>query len=277
MKIIDLSEFNGSTNFAKIKKSCDGVIFRAGYRGYTQGSLKRDKKVNYYITEAKKVKIPFGLYYVTQAINENEAIQEAKYVLDVIKGYKIKLPIFIDTENANNGNGRADAGKLTREKRTSIMIAFCKEIENAGYTSGVYASESWFNDHLDINKLKNYILWVAKYSSKAPAIKYDAWQYSDNGNIDGVAGRVDVSEWKDENDTKTETKTETTKKATETKKEEKKTTTKATAKIKYYTVKKGDTLTKIAKTNKTTIDSLVSLNKISDANKIYIGQRIRIK
>lgn len=45
----------------------------------------------------------------------------------------------------------------------------------------------------------------------------------------------------------------------------------------YYVVKWGDTLSKIAKTYKTTVEELVRLNNIPDANKIYAGQKIRVK
>lgn len=45
----------------------------------------------------------------------------------------------------------------------------------------------------------------------------------------------------------------------------------------YYTVKKGDTLSHIALAHGTTVASLVQLNNIKDPNKIFIGQRIRIK
>lgn len=46
---------------------------------------------------------------------------------------------------------------------------------------------------------------------------------------------------------------------------------------KDYTVKKGDTLSKIAKQNGTTIDQIAKDNHISDPNKINIGQKLVIK
>lgn len=46
----------------------------------------------------------------------------------------------------------------------------------------------------------------------------------------------------------------------------------------YYTIKKGDTLSGIAKKYKTTVKNLMSLNsKIKDKNKIYAGDTIRVK
>ena len=45
----------------------------------------------------------------------------------------------------------------------------------------------------------------------------------------------------------------------------------------YYTIKKGDTLTKIAKKYKTTIKQLCSWNSIKNPNIIRVGQKIRVK
>ena len=45
----------------------------------------------------------------------------------------------------------------------------------------------------------------------------------------------------------------------------------------YYIVKKGDTLTAIAKKYKTTIKQLAEWNKIKNVNLIRIGQKLRVK
>ena len=44
-----------------------------------------------------------------------------------------------------------------------------------------------------------------------------------------------------------------------------------------YTVKKGDTLSGIAKKYKTTVSHLGTINKIKNYNKIYVGQVLKIK
>lgn len=43
-----------------------------------------------------------------------------------------------------------------------------------------------------------------------------------------------------------------------------------------YIVKPGDTLSKIAKAHKTTVDNLANLNNIKDPNKINVGQRLKL-
>ena len=45
----------------------------------------------------------------------------------------------------------------------------------------------------------------------------------------------------------------------------------------YYTVKSGDTLSKIAAKYGTTYQKIATLNGIKNPNKIYAGQKLRVK
>lgn len=307
MQVIDISQFNGAIDFPKVAQSCDGVIIRVGYRGYGAGTLKRDTFLSRNLAGAKAAGLPIGVYFVTQAINEAEAREEARYTLEQIKGYKLVYPVFIDSENGNpQGKGRADHGHLSREQRTAILKAFCNEVQKAGYTAGVYASESWFISDLNLGELEKYFIWVAKYSTKAPSIKFNAWQYTSKGVIMGVSGNVDISDFLKVIDNKP---SNPSKKSNEEIADEviagawgngadRKARLKAAgydydaiqklvnAKVAnksqentktYYIVKKGDTLSGIAAKHGTTVNKLVSLNNISNPNKIYVGQKLRVK
>lgn len=54
-------------------------------------------------------------------------------------------------------------------------------------------------------------------------------------------------------------------------------TSAAVSTVEYYTIKSGDTLSKIANKYGTTVSQLVSWNNIADANKIYVNQKIRVR
>lgn len=196
--IIDLSQFNTINSFEKIKNNCHGIIFRVGYRGYGKsGTLVKDSSFDKNIKEAISINIPIGVYFVTQAISEKEAQAEAGYVHSLIKDYKLDLGVYVDSEYGNSKKtGRAD--NLSKTNRTKYALAFLNKMKELGYNKlGVYASESWFNNNLDYDKLKDYIIWVAKYSKTKPSIKYSGWQYSDKGIIAGISSRVDLSEFED--------------------------------------------------------------------------------
>lgn len=200
-RVLDISTYNNPRNWNNIKADVDAVIIRLGYRGYSKGNLTLDSKFKSNIKTANDKGIPLSVYFFSQAINEVEAVEEADYVIDNIKGYNMTLPIFIDSEYSNeNKTGRAD--DLSKTNRTKIVVTFCERIRSRGYVSGIYASDSWFKDNLDITKLETYPLWVARYSSESPKFvkKYIGWQYTDSGSVKGIDGKVDLSHWYDISD-----------------------------------------------------------------------------
>jgi LysM repeat protein len=258
-RIVDLSEFNSVTDWEKLKASCDGVILRVGFRGYGSGNIVFDEKFKKSFEAVKNYKIPFSIYFTTQAINEVEAKEEAGFCIRALNGTKTDFPVFIDSEDSGGGLGRADGWKLNKEQRTNVLKAFCKEIEANGYKAGVYASCSWLQDRADYTKLTNYFLWVAQYSSSEPSIPWDAWQYTSSELVNGIFAGCDVSKWTDN---------ETEEKPKEEKKEEPKGNT--------YTVKAGDTLGEIAQKYNTTVSELARINGISNPNLIYAGQVLKL-
>ena len=282
MRVIDISQFNGNVDFSKIE-NIDGIIIRAGYRGYgALAKLVEDKKYKANIAGAVEAGFKIGVYFVTQAITEKEAREEADFVLNLVKDHNLQLGVYWDSENGNSGRGRADAGKLTKTQRTLLAKAFCERIQAEGYTAGVYASQSWFIDYFNLYELKDLFRWVAKYSNNAPSIAYNAWQYTDSGKVSGISGRVDISVFKEAAEVaevKEETKEESIFKG-QLKDEildnfNKKDETKNTAT--YYTVRRGDTLSGIAKKYNTTVALLQYINGIKNPNKIDIGQKIKVK
>lgn len=173
--VIDISHHNTIKNWDLITET-DSVIIRAGYISYQSGKLTTDKKFEENIKQAISHNKKVGIYAWDQSINEQEAIELANYIIDLVKQYKITLPIYIDSEAYKNSQGRAD--KISKEQRTKNIIAFCETIRKSNYIPGVYASDSWFKTMLDFEQIKQYEIWCARYSTNKPTIdKYEAWQY----------------------------------------------------------------------------------------------------
>ena len=187
---IDVSKWNGNIDWAAVKASgVDYVIIRVGYRGSTAGALIDDSRFVANINGAKGAGLKVGVYFVTQAINDVEAVYEASMVLDRIKGYSLDLPVFLDVEPSG---GRGD--RIDKATRTSVIIAFCETIRSAGYSAGVYANKTWLDTKMDASQLGNYKIWVAHYSSVCGYTgRYDMWQYTDKGTISGITGSVDLN------------------------------------------------------------------------------------
>lgn len=188
---IDVSAYQGDIDWQKVKASgVDFVIIRAGYRGSKTGVLVEDTHFRKNLQGAREAGIQVGVYFFTQAVNEVEAVEEASMVVSLLENSKLDYPIFIDTEGAG-GNGRADL--LDAETRTAVCKAFCKTVDSAGYHGGVYASRSWYYRCLNASELEEFVIWDAEYvGSPQYTGKFDMWQYTSSGLIDGINTRVDL-------------------------------------------------------------------------------------
>ena len=193
-QIIDLSQWNTVTDWDAVKGAVDAVILRCGYTLSTQKDLHVcvDQRYPVYRAACEARGIPISLYYFTNATTPAEAQVEASYVAGEcrdLSGYV--LPVFLDSELILGGKGRADT--LIREQRTKCVRAFCAALQASGVPAGIYASDSWMSEQLDMDKLP-FSLWVAAWGSNRPRHEdYVLWQYSNSGTIPGINGRVDMS------------------------------------------------------------------------------------
>ena len=199
-KGIDVSEFNHSINWALVKRSgVEFAMIRVGYRGYgTEGNFKEDANFRINIESAKKAGVPVGIYFVTQATNKNEAIEEANWVINKIKGYNINYPVAIDIERSTKPNGSGRADDLDKNTRTYLAKTFCQTIQSSGYTPIIYTNVEWATNKLDMSQLSAYDTWIASYKESiqsGPGYngKYSMWQYTSSGKVDGILGNVDLN------------------------------------------------------------------------------------
>lgn len=189
---IDVSKWNKEIDWDKVKNAgVEFAIIRVGYRGATTGALIQDPYFEKNMKGAAQAGIPVGVYFFTQALNEVEAVEEASMVITMCRDYNITYPVFMDTESAG-GSGRADG--LDMDTRTKVCEAFGETVESAGYKAGVYGARNWFNEMLDMDRLKDYAIWLAEYRD-VPVYQgyYHMWQYTSGGSVDGIEGNVDLN------------------------------------------------------------------------------------
>lgn len=185
MKGIDISHWNGSIDFNKVKKDgIDFVIIKAG--GSDKGFYSDSKfRTNYF--EALKAGLHIGCYYFVGKNCKSfaDGIADAERFIKIIKGMKFDFPVVIDYEVGS---------RLTRKGNTEAVVGFCSVMESKGYYVSIYASDiSGFKEQLDISKLEVYDKWVARYGTEPTYIKsYGIWQYSSKGSVAGIAGNVDL-------------------------------------------------------------------------------------
>ena len=190
---IDVSKFQGNIEWDKVKG--DGVEFaivRLGYRGYSEGNVYIDPFYKNAMEGAAKAGVDTGIYFFSQAINVDEAIEEAELCIKELAPYKVKYPVIIDVEFIANDDGRAN--KLTRQDRTDIVKAFCEKVKEAGYVPGFYANTKWSVMGLDLAQLQEYDFWFANYNDTfSYPYEYEMFQYSESGSVAGIVGNVDLN------------------------------------------------------------------------------------
>lgn len=191
---IDVSYWQGSIDWDKVKAAgVEFVIIRAGYRGYSSGTIVQDVNFTTYINGATAAGLRVGIYFFSQAINAQEGVEEASACINLIKSYGTSYPIYIDTElsGASGNVGRAD--NISNADRTAAVVAFCETIKSAGYTPGIYASYSWFTSKLNFSEISGYSLWNAQWGTTNSLSSAGMWQYTSDGAVSGISGRVDMN------------------------------------------------------------------------------------
>lgn len=190
---IDVSKYQGKINWEKV--AADGVEFvflRLGLRGYESGKLVEDETFQANIKGALDHGIKVGVYFFSQAITPEEAIEEANFVLERIAPYQIECPVVFDVERVNSSTARMNA--LTPQERTDVTIAFLDTIEAAGYQSMFYHNMETALLLLELERLRDYDRWFAYYGEDMYyPYDYGVWQYSEKGRIAGITGDVDMN------------------------------------------------------------------------------------
>ena len=190
---IDVSEHQLEINWSQVSAAdIDFVYVRLGWRGYTEGGVYEDQYYQTNIQNALNYGLDVGVYMFSQAISVEEAIEEAEFVIERLKGYNVKLPVMYDWEKIEGGGARTDS--MDPNLLTECAVAFCETIKNAGYEPGVYFNRYLGYYGFDLSRLTDYKFWVA-VPGDFPDFYYASsfWQYSFTGSIPGIPTETDMN------------------------------------------------------------------------------------
>ena len=169
------------------------AIIRVGFRGYETGNVNPDKRALANYQGAIDAGLDVGVYFFSQAVNPQEAVEEAKFVLDFTAGWDLKYPVVYDWEYIGAHARTADVDRRTL---TDCSIAFCEEIRSAGRSPMVYFNRRQGNTQLYLYELEDYPFWLAMYSYRMTyPYKVEMWQYTNQGKVPGIEGDVDINLW----------------------------------------------------------------------------------
>jgi GH25 family lysozyme M1 (1,4-beta-N-acetylmuramidase)/lysozyme family protein len=179
----DASSYQGTIDWTKVKKS--GMSFV--YIKATEGLTIKDSKFDEYCKGANSVGIPVGAYHFAHPEN-NSAVDEAKHFLSVIQNHKLDLIPCLDIESPTSNT------KMTGAQISQWVKTWINYVEKATGQKVLLYTGEWFINQWGLKELENYpLLWISKYSTNQPTVKFVMWQYTDKGNVDGINGNVDLN------------------------------------------------------------------------------------
>ena len=134
--------------------------------------------------KAKAVGVKVGAYWYSYAASASDAVQEANYMLQALKGKQFEWPIYYDIE---------EQSIFEANIASVIAKAFCQILEANKYYCGIYSSTNTFNNYFDDEVKQKYTIWLAHWNVEKPTYKgkYHVWQYT-VGSTPGVTGRCDL-------------------------------------------------------------------------------------
>lgn len=210
VKGIDISKWNSQgkkpIDWTKVKNSgVKFVIIRAGYRGQTTPQMYEDPYFKEHIEGALSAGLQVGVYFYSQAITEQEALEEASFLLSLIKDYKLTYPVCFDWEPVEGS--RAKNANLKPEQASAVARKFLSTMESYGYEAMLYTYHSAIKNYFNTNIVNEYKVWMAWYfnaykTGREYAVgdplpdttyPYQMWQYTSDGTVPGIEGRVDMN------------------------------------------------------------------------------------
>ena len=193
---IDVSEFQDKIDWKKVKE--DDVEFayiRIGRRGATTGLLYEDERFEENYKGARDNGIRLGVYFFSQAVDEKEALEEAAWVIEHLKGKEVDLPIVYDCEEVFLEDEKPRLEGLDRKQLTDNTIAFVEEMKKNGYDVMIYTYQYWADTYYEMDRISAYPIWFAQYDTDSPSFEWPfmIWQYSNKGTISGIKGETDLN------------------------------------------------------------------------------------
>ena len=190
---VDVSRYQGEIDWNRVRDAgIEFAIVRVGGRLINSGGLYEDRLYRENIEGAVEAGLDVGVYFFSQAVSAEEGLEEAEYVLSLLEGCDLTMPVVMDWEPL--GGTEARTYGVEPAEITAAIRTFCDRIREAGYEPMIYVNAQNAYTRMDLRDLSDIRLWYAQYSD-VPVFRYhfDLWQYSARGRVDGIEGDVDLN------------------------------------------------------------------------------------
>ena len=191
---IDVSHHQGEIDWQQVAGA--GVKFamiRLGNRTVKDGLLKEHRYGRANLVQAQNAGLKVGVYFYSQAVSVEEAQEEARYLLELLDGAALQMPVVFDWE-VYSDTGRT--ANVDGETLNACAVAFCEIIRDAGYAPMVYFNKDISRRLLDLEQMQRmgYRFWFAHYTDQMTFPHWvDMWQYTESGQVPGIDTPVDLN------------------------------------------------------------------------------------
>ena len=194
--VIDVSQHQGYIDWETVKNSgiVDAVILRAGYGvSWTDAQFARN------VTELNRLGIPYSVYLFSYAENGNEASMEADNLINIIKNTQTNIAsnifsIYYDLEDWHINSTGENSNGISKQDYHDMFNNFSSKVESAlGIDVKIYASKNFIETRFPETLIPE-IGWVAQWGPELTYEgTYEGWQYTSDGSVPGIKGRVDMN------------------------------------------------------------------------------------
>ena len=269
IKGLDVSKFQGEVDWERVKAAgYKFAMLRAGY-----GFNTVDEQFRRNASECNRIGLPIGAYWFCYATSPSSAVQEADGCVNTISDYRLEYPVCYDIEQATIDYAAGQGVTITPALARQLVQSFCDRIEAKGYYAMFYSNRNFLEQYLGNDLSKRYSLWYARYTDTFDGTDCSMWQYTSQGNVPGISGNVDldlsyvdfpsVIRSADLNHLSGTSPAPSPSPS-------------PSADYITYVIQPGDTLSGIAARFGTTVSELTRINKISDPDRIYAGNTIKV-
>lgn len=192
---IDVSVYQEDIDWERVAQAgVKFVMVRLAYRGWRKdGPIRADTNGLKNIQGAEAAGLKVGVYFYSQATSVAEAIEEAQFILDLLDGRALDMPVVFDWELPSDSTARTR--RVKAKTIHAMALAFCNEVKQAGYRPMVYFNQRQGRTKYKLAELRaaGIELWLAMYTNAMTyTYKVQMWQYTSNGRVPGIDGRVDI-------------------------------------------------------------------------------------
>ena len=269
IKGLDVSKFQGEVDWERVKAAgYKFAMLRAGY-----GFNTVDEQFRRNASECNRIGLPIGAYWFCYATSPSSAVQEADGCVNTISDYRLEYPVCYDIEQATIDYAAGQGVTITPALARQLVQSFCDRIEAKGYYAMFYSNRNFLEQYLGNDLSKRYSLWYARYTDTFDGTDCSMWQYTSQGSVPGISGNVDLD--LSYVDFPSVIRSAGLNHLSGTSPAPSPSPSPSADYI-TYVIQPGDTLSGIAARFGTTVSELTRINKISDPDRIYAGNTIKV-